>query len=71
MLTDNRASIPGIVKNGVVVPQSNQALAEGTHVEILVEPATMPAELQAEMKAWDQASDEAWEMIEEWEAEEQ
>ena len=71
MLTDNRASIPGIVKNGVVVPQSNQALAEGTHVEIVVEPTTIPAELQAEMKAWDQASDEAWEMIEKWEAEEQ
>jgi hypothetical protein len=26
--------IPGIVRNGVVVPQSNHPLAEGSHVEI-------------------------------------
>lgn len=71
MSTDSRASIPGIVKNGVVVPQAKQQLAEGTHVEIIVEPEAMSAELKQELQAWDQASDEAWAMIEKWEAEEQ
>lgn len=71
MSTDSRASIPGIVRNGVVVPQANQALAEGTHVEIVVDPEFIPAELQAEMQEWDRASDEAWAMIDKWEAEEQ
>ncbi|QDV56726.1 hypothetical protein [Rosistilla oblonga] len=71
MSKDSRASIPGIVKDGVIVPQASQQLAEGTHVEIVVEPESIPAELRAEMLAWDQASDEAWAMIEKWEAEEQ
>ncbi|HRX79404.1 MAG TPA: hypothetical protein P5307_10115 [Pirellulaceae bacterium] len=71
MSTDSRTSIPGIVKNGVVVPQANQRLVEGTHVEIIVEPEAMSAELKLELQAWDQASDEAWAMIEKWEAEEQ
>ncbi|QDS90800.1 hypothetical protein EC9_50170 [Rosistilla ulvae] len=70
MSTDSRASIPRIVKDGVVVPQSRQPLAEGTHVEIMVEPESIPADLRAEMQAWDQASDEAWAMIEKREAEE-
>lgn len=69
MSTDNRTSIPGIVKNGVVVLQANQQLAEGTHVEIIVEPEAMSAELRHELEAWDQASDEAWAMIDKWEAE--
>lgn len=71
MSTEIRASIPGIVKNGVVVPQSHEHLAEGTHVEIVVEPTAIPPELRAELQVWDQASDEAWAMIEKWEAEEQ
>jgi hypothetical protein len=40
-------------------------------VEIVVEPASVSPKLQAEMDAWDGASDEAWTMIEQWEAEEQ
>lgn len=71
MSIDSHASIPGIVKNGVVVPQSCELLAEGTHVEIVVEPSGIPDELRSEMQAWDNASDEAWAMIEKWEAEEQ
>ena len=70
MSTDSCASIPGIVKNGGVVPQANQQLAEGTHVEIIIEPEGMSAELKQELQAWDQASDEAWAMIDKWEAEE-
>jgi len=70
MSTHTPASIPGIVKNGVVVPQTDASLAEGTHVEIMLEPAILPAELRAEIQAWDQVSDEAWAMIDKWEAEE-
>ena len=40
--------IPGIVRNGVVVPQSNQPLPEGSHVEILLEPGEMPSGLRRE-----------------------
>lgn len=69
--TDDREAIPGIVRNGIVVPQCKQSLADGTHVEIVVEPAVAPAALKADMDAWDGASDEAWAMIEQWEAEEQ
>ena len=29
MSTDNRPSIPGIVKDGVIVPQTDKALADG------------------------------------------
>ena len=71
MSTDNRASIPGIVKDGVVVPQSKSVLAEGTHVEIVIEPQEIPKELKEELAAWDRASDEAWAMIDKLEAEDQ
>lgn len=70
MSADSRASIPGIVRDGVVVPQSREPLAEGTHVEIVVDTGAIPEELRAEILAWDSASDEAWEMIDKWEAEE-
>jgi hypothetical protein len=63
MATDNPTTIPGIVRNGVVVPQSNTILREGTHVEIVVEPSCVPPELLSEIAAWDRASDEAWAMI--------
>ena len=65
-----RVAIPGIVKNGVVVPQNDTPLPEGAHVEILMSPAEMPPELQSELNQWEKASDEAWAMIDEWEAEE-
>jgi hypothetical protein len=53
MSTESRASIPGIVKNGVVVPQVNQPLEEGMHVGIMIEPEAMSAELKLELLAWD------------------
>jgi len=65
-----RVVIPGIVKNGVVVPQNDTPLPEGAHVEILMSPAEVPPELQSELDQWEKASDEAWAMIDEWEAEE-
>jgi predicted DNA-binding antitoxin AbrB/MazE fold protein len=71
MATDNLTTIPGIVRNGVVVPQSDTTLREGTHVEIVIQPSGVPAELLAEIAAWDKASDEAWTMIDQLESEPQ
>ena len=65
-----RFVIPGIVKNGVVVPQNDTPLPDGAHVDILIRPTDMPPELQSELDQWDKASDEAWAMIDHWEAEE-
>jgi hypothetical protein len=61
--------IPGIVKNGLVVPQNDTPLPEGAHVDILIGPADMTPELRAELAQWEKASDEAWAMIDQWEAE--
>lgn len=69
MATDNRVSIPGVVKNGVIVPQTNSELPDGTHVEIMLEPQSVSPELREELDAWDRASGEAWSMIDQWEAE--
>ena len=66
-----RLVIPGIVKNGLVVPQSDTPLPDGAHVDILLGPTDMDPALQAELEQWEKASDEAWAMIDEWEAEEQ
>jgi hypothetical protein len=70
-MVPERVVIPGIVKNGVVVPQNDTPLPDGAHVEILLSPAEVPPELQAELAQWEKASDEAWTMIDAWEAEEQ
>jgi hypothetical protein len=70
MSTDNRI-IPGIVKNGVVVPQSGSELPDGAHVNIVLQPAEMPQELKEELEAWQRAGDQAWQMIDKWEAEDQ
>jgi hypothetical protein len=40
-------------------------------VDILLGPTDMPPALQAELEQWEKASDEAWALIDEWEAEEQ
>jgi hypothetical protein len=70
-MVTKRVVIPGIVKNGVVVPQNDTPLPDGAHVEIVMSPAEVPPELQSELDQWDKASDEAWAMIDAWEAEEQ
>ena len=66
-----RVVIPGIVKNGLVVPQNDTPLPEGAHVDILIGAAEVTPALQAEFDQWEQASDEAWAMIDQWEAEAQ
>ena len=71
MSTVNPTTIPGIVQNGVVVPQTSTALREGAHVEILLEASSVPPELLSEIAAWDIASDEAWAMIDRWEGQDQ
>ena len=63
--------IPGIVKNGVVVPQANSELPDGAHVNILLQPAEMPNELKEELEAWQRAGEQAWQLIDKWESEDQ
>jgi hypothetical protein len=70
-MATERVVIPGIVKNGMVVPQNDTPLPDGAHVDILIGPADVTPELQSELDQWDKASDEAWAMIDQWEAEEQ
>jgi len=62
--------IPGIVRNGVVVPQSVEPLPEGVHVEIRLEPGNLPATLRAEIESWEAASDESWKWIDDLESQE-
>jgi hypothetical protein len=54
--------VPGIVMNGVVVP--NSPLPEGAHVEIQLKEMDVPPELQEELKAWQQASAKALALVE-------
>ena len=67
----DRYVIPGVVRDGVAVPLNDTALPEGIRVEILVSPLDMAPELLAEYERWDMAGDEAWAMIDSWEAEEE
>jgi hypothetical protein len=57
-------TIAGVVKDGVVVPQS--PLPEGAAVEILLtqESPEVPPELQEELAAWQQASANALALVE-------
>jgi hypothetical protein len=70
-MATERKVIPGIVKNGVVVPQNDTPLPDGAHVDIILGSADVSPALQAEFTQWEQASDEAWAMIDQWEVEEQ
>ena len=69
-MATERVVIPGIVKNGVVVPQNDIPLPDGARVDILISPTDVTPELESELDQWDKASDEAWAMIDRWEAEE-
>jgi hypothetical protein len=70
MITE-RLKIHGVVRGGVIVPDTQLALPEGTEVEIMFIPTELPQELQEEFAAWDRASDEAWALLETWEQEAQ
>ncbi|HEY7712154.1 MAG TPA: hypothetical protein VIG57_19240 [Candidatus Entotheonella sp.] len=69
-MATERVVIPGIVKNGIVVPQNDTPLPDGVHVDILISPADVTPELKSELDQWEKASDEAWAMMDQWEAEE-
>jgi hypothetical protein len=66
-MATKRLVIPGIVKNGMVIPQNDTPLPEGAHVDIILGPADITPALQAELAQWEKASDEAWAMIDKWE----
>lgn len=66
MATD-RVVIPGIVKNGLVVPKSGRRLPDGAHVEIVIACAELTDEFDDDFALWERASDEAWDSIAEWE----
>jgi hypothetical protein len=70
-MSPNRFVVPGIVKDGLVVPQSDTPLPNGAHVNIVIGPAELPPELKTELTQWGTAGDEAWAMIDEWEREDQ
>lgn len=57
-------TIAGVVKNGVIIP--NSPLPEGAHVEIHLgdESTDMPQELQDDLLAWQHASADALELVE-------
>ena len=59
MITD-RLVIPGIVKNGLVVPQNDSPLPDGAHVDIVIEPPEVTPQLRDELQQWDRLGDEAW-----------
>jgi hypothetical protein len=64
--------ITGIVKDGVIVPKVGSNLVDGTQVNIIIsEQVLTPDELQEELTAWQQAGMTSWQMIEEWERDEQ
>jgi hypothetical protein len=62
-MASERLVIPGIVKNGLVVLQSDTPLPDGVHVDIVFGSADIPPELQAELAQWEKASDEVGSMI--------
>jgi hypothetical protein len=66
-MSERRFMIPGVVQNGIVVPQGESSLPEGAHVGIVLAPPEVTPELEAEFDAWERASDEAWAWIDEWE----
>lgn len=68
MSTDNPI-IPGIVKDGVIVPKTQNPLPEGAEVEIVIRDSALTPELRDELAAWQAAGDEAWLMIDQWEKE--
>jgi len=67
-----RVVIPGLVKNGLVVPLGPVSLPEGAQVEIVISSPSpeLTPELRTELDAWERASDEAWALIDQWEREE-
>jgi predicted DNA-binding antitoxin AbrB/MazE fold protein len=66
-----RLVVNGTIRGGVIIPETDVRLPEGTHVKIVIDAPTIPPELQSEFDAWARVGDEAWGLIDEWEKEEQ
>ena len=66
MITE-RVRIHGVIRGGVVIPDTRVTIPEGTEVEISFVINELPRELQEEFEAWNRASDDSWAMMEEWE----
>ena len=64
-----RVVIPGIIKNGLVVPQSHAPLPEGDPCRDRHPRRRAGAGLRAEFDAWERAGEEAWAQIDQWERE--
>ena len=58
MSIEQDQSIPGIVRNGVIVPQIDERLPEGSHVEIRIHPGSVPPELEQESADSESVRDE-------------
>src|SRR5262249_6161444 len=65
-MATERLVIPGIVKTGLVVLETDTPLPDGAHVDIILGSTDIPPALQAELGQWEKAGDEAWAMIDEW-----
>ena len=63
--------LSGIVRGGVIIPDTDTPLPEGTYVEIRLLAAEASEELRAEFAAWERASDDAWGIIDTWEKEDE
>jgi hypothetical protein len=61
--------LKGVVRNGVIVFEAPWPLPDGTEVEFTVTRHVFTPEERAEWEQWERLSDEAWAMIEKWEAE--
>jgi hypothetical protein len=55
-MATKRVVIPGIVKNGLVVPKTDTPLPDRAHVDIIIGPANVTPALQAEFDQLEQAS---------------
>jgi hypothetical protein len=62
--------LKGVVRNGVIVFEAPWPLPDGTEVEFTVTRHVFTPEEEAEFAGWRELGDEAWAMIDKWEAEE-
>jgi len=62
-MSNNAATLRGVVRNGVVIFDRPVNLPDGTEVWVKVPPLEFTPEERAEFEAWEKLSDEAWGQI--------